>query len=241
MLLAGREQFQLAQPGAQLAELLGLPGGALQRLQALAHLPDHVGEPEQVLLGGLQLALGLLAARLVLGDPGGLLQDRAAVLGLGADDEADATLLDDRVGARADAGAEEQLGDVEQPAGGLVDLVVALAAAEEPARDGDLAEARILRRHQSAVVLEGERDLRHARGRTALAPREDDVLHAAPAQVLRRLLAHRPADGVDHVRLAAPVGSHHAGDPLVEGEDDAVGERLEAADLEAPDFHRAAK
>src|SRR5205807_6941524 len=46
-----------------------------------------------------------------------------------------------------------------------------------------------------------------------------------------------PADGVDHVRLAAPVGPDDAGDAVIEGEDHPVGERLEAGDLEAADFH----
>src|SRR5205085_11328347 len=140
----GGEQLEGFQLAAQVAEPGSLLRGPLERREPLLHLGGHVGEAEQVLLGGLELALGLLAPGLVLRDPGGLLEDAAAVLGPGADDEPDTPLLDDRVRARADAGAEEQLGDVEQAAGGLVDLVAALAAAEEAARDGDLAERRIL-------------------------------------------------------------------------------------------------
>src|SRR5207237_1643848 len=99
--------------------------------EPLLHLSADVGKAEQVLLGGFELALGLLAPGLVLRDPGGLLADAASVLGPRADDEADAALLDDRVRARAYAGAEETIGDVEQAAGGVVDLVAALAGAEE--------------------------------------------------------------------------------------------------------------
>jgi hypothetical protein len=73
----------------------------------------------------------------------------------------------------------------------------------------------------------------------ALAAGEDHVLHGAAAQVLRALLAHRPADGVHHVGLAATVRPDHAGDAVVEGKDDAVGERLEPGDLEAADLHGA--
>src|SRR5207237_1014258 len=61
--------------------------------------------------------------------------------------------------------------------------------------------------------------------------------HGAAAQVLRALLAHRPADGVDHVALPAAVGADHPGDAVVEGEDDAVRERLEPGDLHPPDLH----
>ena len=232
-----REQLERFQLGAQVAELLGLLRRPLERCEPPLHLSDHVGKAEQVLLGGFELALGLLAPGLVLRDPGGLLEDAASVLGPRADDEADAALLDDRVRARADAGAEEKLGDVEQAAGGLVDLVFAVAVAEQPPRHGDLAEARVLRRHEAAVVLEGERDLGHSGGRPRLAAAEDDVLHRAAAQVFRALLAHSPADGVDHVRLAAAVGPDDARDAVVEGEDHPVGKRFEAGDLEAPDFH----
>ena len=236
---AGSEQLQLPQLAAQLAELLRLLRLPLETLQAAAHLADHVGEPQQVLLGGLQLALGLLSACLVLGDSGRLFDDRAPVLRLRADDETDAALLDDGVRARPDARAEEQLGDVEQPAGGLVDLVFARAVAEQAARHGDVGESRVLRRHEAAVVLEGDRHLGHAGGRTRLAAAEDDVFHRAAAQMLRALLAHRPADGVDDVALAAAVRSHHSGDAVVEGKDDAVRERLEAGNLDPPAFHLA--
>jgi len=55
--------------------------------------------------------------------------------------------------------------------------------------------------------------------------------------MLGALLAHHPADGVDHVRLAAPVGADDPGDALVEGEHRPVHEGLEAGDVEAPDAH----
>src|SRR5207248_10182484 len=138
ILAAGGEQLELTQLRPQLAELLRLLRRALQRLQAFSHLADHVGEPEEVLLRGLQLPLRLLAARLVLRDSGGFLDERPPVLRLGADDQADPALLDDRVRASPHAGAEEQLGDVHQAAGGLVDRVPAVSVAEVPRRDADL-------------------------------------------------------------------------------------------------------
>src|SRR3989449_7175698 len=164
VLAAGGEQLELAQLARKIAEFLGLLRRAPERLQRLAPLAPDVGKAEQVLLGGLELSFRLLAPRLVLGDSGRLLDERPPVLGLGADDEADAALLDDRVRARTDTGPEEQLGDVHQPAGRLVDLVFAVAVAEQPPRDRDLSESGVLRRHQPAVVLEGQRDLRHPGG-----------------------------------------------------------------------------
>jgi len=46
-------------------------------------LGQHVADPEQVLARGLELALGLPPPGLVLADPGGLLDEVTAILGLG--------------------------------------------------------------------------------------------------------------------------------------------------------------
>ena len=87
-----------------------------ERVEPLLQLAGDVGDAQEVGLGGLHLALGGLAAGLVLGDAGGLLDEAAAVLRLAGDDEAHPALLDDGVGLGAHAGAEEQLGDVLQAA-----------------------------------------------------------------------------------------------------------------------------
>src|SRR5205085_9687022 len=75
----------------------GLAGLPLERLELLLDLVDDVVHAEQVLLGGLELELGLAAAGLVLRDAGRLLDEGAAVGGLAGEDEADLALLDDRV------------------------------------------------------------------------------------------------------------------------------------------------
>src|SRR5690606_15530876 len=109
--------------------LLGLAGLARQVLQLLAHFFAQVVETVQVLASVADPALGLLAPLLVLGDAGGLLQVHPQLLGPGIDDLADHALLDDRVAARSQAGAQEQVGDVAAPAAGAVEVVVALAVA----------------------------------------------------------------------------------------------------------------
>ena len=82
----GGEQLERFQLAAQVAEPGSLLRGPLERREPLLHLGGHVGETEQVLLGRLELALGLLAPGLVLRDAGGLLENAAAVLGPRADD-----------------------------------------------------------------------------------------------------------------------------------------------------------
>ena len=72
-------------------------------------------------------------------------------------DLADPALLDDRVGLGADAGAEEEVGDVAQAARRLVDEVLRGAVAEQAARDRDLGVAREVERRR--LVREQLRDL----------------------------------------------------------------------------------
>ncbi len=67
----------------------------------MAERIEHVGEPHQVGLGGLEAQLGLVPARVQAGDAGGLLDQRAAFGRLGIDEGADAALGDDRRRLRA--------------------------------------------------------------------------------------------------------------------------------------------
>ena len=101
-------------------------------------LAQHVVDAQQILARALHLALRLRLAAAVQGRAGGFFDEQAPIFGLGVDELLDTSLLDDRVGFRADAGAEEELGDVLQAAGRLVDEVLRLAGAEVAPRDGDL-------------------------------------------------------------------------------------------------------
>ena len=84
------------------------------------HLPlelaQDVVDAQQVVARALHLALGGELAGAEARGAGGFLDEEAQVLRLGVDELLDAPLLDDGVRLRADAGAEEQLGDVLQPA-----------------------------------------------------------------------------------------------------------------------------
>ena len=72
-------------------------------------------------------------------DAGGLLDQAAAVLRLGREDLVDAALLDDRVRAHAEAGAEQLVLDVPQPDLLVVQEVLALAVAVDAAAHAQLA------------------------------------------------------------------------------------------------------
>ena len=114
------------------------PGGlglALERAQLAPHLAQQVLHAQQVGLGGVEPALGLLLAPAVLEDAGRLLDDRPAILGAGVEHGVDLALADDHVLLAADAGVGQQLLHVEQPARHAVDRVLALAGAEQDAAD----------------------------------------------------------------------------------------------------------
>ena len=174
-------------------------GLALQRRELSAHLAQQVVEPQQVALGGLEPALGALAALAELEDPGGFLDDRASVFGTRVEHRVELALADDDVLLATDAGVGEQLLDVEQPARRAVDLVLGVAGAEQRAGDRHLAE---LDRQQAGGVVDAQRHLGATERGTVGRAREDDVVHLAAAQRARPLGAEHPGDGVDEVRLA---------------------------------------
>ena len=125
--------------GLQFAVAAGLGGLALERIHLAGDLFQNVEDARQVLLGAFQLGFRQALAGLELGDAGGFFDDRAAVLRLGAEDLADAALLDDGVAFGAEAGAHEDVLDIAQAGGVAVDQVFAFAGAEQAAGDGDLA------------------------------------------------------------------------------------------------------
>ena len=113
---------------------------------ACLHLLLEVARALDLRRDARELQLGAVAARLEAAEAGGLLDQRAPLLRLRGEDRLDLALPDDRVHALAEAEVGEQLDEVEPAHGGLVDEVLALAAAMEPARDRELGEVDGARR-----------------------------------------------------------------------------------------------
>src|SRR5204863_3307151 len=154
--------------------------------------------------------LGLATALLVLGDAGGLLEEQAQLLGLALDDAADRALADDGVGARPQAGAEEDVLHVAPAHRLVVDVVARRAVARQHALDRDLGKRVPLPAGARVFVAEHQLDA-GAAGRLALARAvEDHVLHRLAAQLARLALAEHSAHGVDDVGFAAAVGPDDA-------------------------------
>ncbi len=245
------EGAQLVLQAMVLLRPLGL---ALQRRHLPLELPDHVLNAQKIVARALHLPLRGDLPSPETRRARRLLDEVPELLGLRVDELLDPTLLDDRVGLRADPGAEEELGDVLQAARRLVDEVLRLAGAKVASRDEDLAQLRELGREPVAAgaivagyevgfqqllfaALEQQRDLRHAERSILRVAREDDVLHRGAAEVLRALLAQDPADRVDDVRLAATVGTDDRRHTRRQLEHRALHERLEAVQLDLLDPH----
>ncbi len=223
----------------QLPEAARDGGLALQVADLLVHLLAEVVEALEVLACVRDPALGLPPALLVPGDPGSLLDEGAHVVGLGLDQARDHALLDDRVAAGAESGAEEQLCDVLAPAAGAVDEVGRRPVARHDTLERDLGEARISARDRAVRIVEDELDGRRPDRLAPAGSVEDDVAHRVAAQVLGGYLAHDPAHGVDDVGLAAAVGTDDAGQVARQVDRGRVDERLESRELDLGKTHPA--
>ena len=230
---AQAQQFQVAldleRLRAQGAVALGSLRLHAQGLVTALHLAPDVLHLRHV--GGrlLQLALGFDGAGAVGQDAGRLLEDLAALLGLLREDPVDPSLLQRCVAGGGKTGIGKHLAHVAQPALRVVDEVLALAGAIQAALDADL---RGVDRQPPVLVGEHQRDLGHAQRAPAAGAIEDHVLHALGAQRAGRLLAQRPADGVNDVALAAAVRSDQRGHVAAELQYRAVGKGLEAEEFD---------
>ena len=161
-----REQLRVRLPLLLLERLVAARRGglALQVAQLLLDLVAQVAEAREVLARLRDAALGLLALLLVARDAGGFLEERAHVLGLRLDHARDHVLLDDRVAARAEARAEEQLRDVLAAAAHAVQEIRRLAVARHDALERHLGVVRVLAAELAVAVVEDEFDRRGADG-----------------------------------------------------------------------------
>ena len=202
-------------------------------LELLVELPPDVVDRGRLLARVVEPELGLAAALAVLGDARRLFEEDAQLFGLRLDDARDHALLDDRVGARAEAGAEEDVGDVAPAHVQVVDVVGGVAVALQHALDRDLGVLRPLRRPPCRGCCRRSSSTLARPDRLAVAGAvEDHVLHGLAAQVLGGGFAQHPAHGVDDVGLAAAVGTDDAHESGRAADLGGVDEGLETGELD---------
>lgn len=171
----------------------------LQRFQLPTDLAQEIIESRQVCLSGQQATFRSLFAFSVFEDTGGLLDDRAAILGLRVEHRVDLALGDDHVLLAAHTGVAQQFGYVEEATRHTVDRVFRIAVAEEDSANVDLGE---IHGQQPRGVVDGQRHLGPAQGLATLRSREDHVVHLLRPNRRWSLRSEHPANGIDHVGLA---------------------------------------
>ena len=175
---AGQHHAQtVAQLVAHHGEALGLRRLPLQAVHLPRDFFKDVVHARQILLGAFQAQLGQPLLVLEARDPRRLFDDGPPVVRLGAEQLPDPLLPDDGVAFRPQARAHEDVLNVAQPAELAVQQVLALAGAEEPPRNHDLAflrralelAAANLQHHGLRTLARGE-CLRLARSLRVLIP-----------------------------------------------------------------------
>ena len=124
---------------AKLGVALGLGRLPLQRIHLARDFVKNVIDAGEILSGVFEAGFRQPFAGLELGDAGGLFDDGPAIGRLAAQDLPDASLLNDGVGLRPQAGAHEDVLNIAQAAQLAIQQVFALAGAEEAPGDHDLA------------------------------------------------------------------------------------------------------
>ena len=167
-----------------------------QRLQLELQLGDLVANAQKIVLGVLELALRLLLAVAKLGDARRLFKNFPAVSAFQCQNLVDPALADIGIALLAQARIHEQLIDVPQTGGLLVDIVFAVTGAVIP--PGDAHGVRIV--GQSPVrIVQGQRSLRKAHRCTLLGAAENDILHFGAPESFGTLLAHDPQNGIGYI------------------------------------------
>src|SRR5262245_57218936 len=96
----------------------------LERADLPFDLLNQIGNAEEVLVGVLEFAESFPLLWLKFGDPSGLFEDHAAVIGLAGDNLGDIALGHDAVTGPAHARAHEKLLNVLKTAGDLIDEIL---------------------------------------------------------------------------------------------------------------------
>jgi hypothetical protein len=130
-----------------------LAGLLTQAVELGAERLDHILQPLEIGLGGLQAQFRFVPAGVQAADIGGFLQNHPAFRGLGADDRPDPALADDARRPGAGAGIGEQQLHVAAAHLLAVDPVIGAFRALDPPRDVELRRVVERRRRRAVGVI----------------------------------------------------------------------------------------
>ena len=177
--------------------------------------------------------LGDDLAAFILARAGRFLDQAAPLLRFGVDQLVDFSLLDDRIGFAAHAGAEKQIDTSFSR-----QSVLLIAYSDSPERNSRRVTMISLKLLYSAGLRPSslskimETSAMPVAGQ-AVAAVKDHVFHLMPAKMAGALLAHGPAQGINDIGLAATIGTDDRRDARIQFDDGPLGEGLKANHFKA--------
>ena len=224
--------FRPAQIGCNGAIARRLPCLARQCRQLGCQLIHRITDARQVILRSLQLQLRLVAALVEARNASRLLKNAAAGPGSGVDQFGNLPLPDQRRRMRPGRGIREQHLHIARAYIAPVHAVGAAHIAGNAAHDLDLIGIIEPRRRQPIRVVDMDRHLGKGARTARRCPGKDHVLHPAAAHRRGAVFAHHPAQRLQQVGFAAPVGPHNAGQPVADDQIGRVDKAFEAGQSE---------
>ena len=225
---------RIAHDGGDVLGFAGNLGLLAQRLQLAANFARKVGESCEVRLHRVELADRLFFAATVFEDSGRFLDETAAVFGGRLQNGVESTLTDDDVHLATESRVRQKFLHIEKSARFTVNRVLALATAEQRARDGDLG---VFDRQCAVRVVDGEDYFGSTERPARRGTSEDDVFHLSATKSFSSLLTHDPGECVDDVRLPRTVRTDDGGHAGLKVEGGRLSERLEALESQGLQVH----
>jgi hypothetical protein len=201
------------------------------------HFLNDVPDPKKVRFGCFQLAERFSFLRFVLGDAGGLFENRATIFRAGAQNQIDLALLHDGIGAAAHARVGEETLNIAQTALCFVQKVFGISVAINASRHAHIVPVHT---QLAPAIRKRQGNLAEADRLARFGSIKNDVRHFAAAQCFRRLFAEHPANGIEHVGFSTTVRPDDGRDAFVKFEDRFIRERFEAEEFERLKMHRRA-
>ena len=168
-----------------------------------------------------QFAQSFLLPRAVLRDARRLLEEHTALLGTTVQDVIQSILSDDAHAIVPDSRIRKELIDVLDTAARIIQIDFAVAVSIKTTLHDDLivVDGQFLIR-----IVKDQHNLGNTECTSGGRARKNNVLRAQPAQHTNILLAQNPANGVRNIAFAAPIRSNDCSDPLIELDDNPLGE-----------------
>ncbi len=235
-----KHRLVAADIGRQRLEAIGLTRLTLQAFDLAFELRGDVVEPFEIGFSRAQTQFRLMATGMQAGNAGRLFEQLATRLGLGLNEFADPALPHHGWGAGAGGGVGEKQLHILGTRFLAVDAVDRTVLALDATRDLDLVLVVEGSRSRTVGIVEIEADFGGVARRAVAGTGEDDVVHAGRTHVLVGVFPHHPAQRLDKVRLAAAIGTDHAGEAALDDEFGGFDEGLEAEKAELVELHAAA-